>query len=169
MVTTGDALGRASTSSCTGPRTFCSCLPQPRGFSVRGAPGPFLCYHPNVSKPLPPNWKETCRKGLKPPYGWRYSPEAGGLVEIRSEQVVRTIILKKRLKGETMRKISDFLNDKGFRPPEGSSDWYHSHVQKILVVKRRRTARKWQTTRAATVASKRFGGDIAHPGGDRST
>ena len=121
-----------------------------------------------MPKPLPPNWKETCRKGLTPPYGWRYSPQAGGLVEIPAEQVVRDLILEKRREGETMRAIADWLNDKGFRPPDRSSMWYHSHAQKILVVKQRSTNRKCQATRARTSLSKGLGGISGPPDGDRS-
>lgn len=90
------------------------------------------------------NWRETCRKGLPPPYGWRYSADAGGLVEVKEEQRVRRRILVMHTEGQSMRAIAAYLEEKGYPPPPQSAQWYHSHVQKILLVERRRLRLKWR-------------------------
>lgn len=103
-------------------------------------------------KPKPANWRETCRAGLPPPYGWRYDHEHGALVEIQSEQITRRLVLRFRQKKMTMRAIATKLNDNGVPSPTSSVKWYHSHVQKIVTVQRKRASEERHAAKIAEAA-----------------
>ena len=66
----------------------------------------------------------------KPAYGWR-SNENKELEKDDYEQEVIDIIRKHKKSGKSLRKIADYLNEKGYKTKQGKK-WIHTSVNSVL-------------------------------------